>query len=85
MLVLALLIWVGVSFGVPNYLSDCVDRAVPIGEFIHRAESYTGKAYTVYLKKREETGECLYTVKGKKGTAIVNAETGEVVKFFKRH
>jgi len=30
---------------------------VPIGEFINRVENYTGKAYKVYLKKREETGE----------------------------
>ena len=74
----------GFSFSVPRYLKDCVENSVHIGDFIDSVEAYTGKAYKVYLKKRKRTGKCLYTVKGERGTAIVDAETGEVVKFYKK-
>ncbi len=84
-LIYTLLLVGGFCFPVPYYLKDCVEKAVPIGDFIYNVESYTGKAYKVYLKKRRRTGKCLYTVKGVKGTAIVDAETGEIIKFYKRY
>ena len=74
----------GLAFSVPKYLKDCVENSVHIGDFIDSVESYTGKAYKVYLKKQRRTGKCLYTVKGERGTAIVDAETGEIVKFYKK-
>ncbi len=75
---------ISISFGVPRYLKDCMDKAIHIGDFIYSVESYTGKAYKVYLRKRKKTGKCLYTVKGERGTAVVDAETGEIIKFYKR-
>lgn len=78
------LLTLSISFSIPRYLQDCLANAVPIGDFIYTVESYTGKAYKVYLKKRKKTGKCLYTVKGERGTAVVDAETGEIVKFYKR-
>ena len=73
-----------IALGVPRYLKDCVEIAVPIGDFIYSVEDYTGKVYKVYLKKSRRTKKCYYTVKGVRGTAIVDAETGEVVKFYKK-
>ena len=83
-LIFLMLFAISISFSVPRYLRDCLENAVPIGDFIYTVESYTGKAYKVYLKKRKRTGKCLYTVKGERGTAVVDAETGEIVKFYKR-
>lgn len=72
------------SFPVPRYLKDCIKDAVPIGDFIYTVETYVGKAYKVYLKKRKKSGRCLYTVKGERGTAILDAKTGEIIKFYKK-
>ena len=83
-LVLLLILTGSSVFSVPHYLKDCVEIAVPIEDFIYNVESYTGKVYKVYLKKSRRTRKCYYTVKGVRGTAIVDAKTGEVVKFFKK-
>ena len=80
----AMLLFISVAFSTPRYLKECMEKAIHIGDFIYSVESYTGKAYKVYLKKRKKTGKCLYTVKGERGTAIVDAETGEIVRFYKK-
>jgi len=74
----------GFTFGTPKYLKECIDKALDLTEAVRGVEHLTGKVYKVYLSKRRRTGECLYKIKGLEGTAVVDAETGELVKFFKK-
>ncbi len=60
---------------------DCVSRAVSINAAINKAVEHTGKVYSVKLYKKKKTGECLYSVRGTKGFATVDALTGEVIRF----
>lgn len=71
-----------ISQAVPWYLKECLEVAVDAKIAIKNAEKYTGKVYKLYLTRRS-SGECLYKIKGEKGTAVVDALTGKVVKFFK--
>jgi hypothetical protein len=45
---------------------------------------HTGKVYNVKLYKKKKTGECLYSVRGVRGYATVDALTGEVIRFTRR-
>ncbi|NPB07614.1 MAG: hypothetical protein GXN96_01645 [Aquificae bacterium] len=78
------LLLVGLSFGVPKYVKECLGRAIDLTEAVREVEHLTGKVYKVYLSRRKRTGECLYKIKGTQGTAVINAETGELVKFFRK-
>lgn len=63
-------------------MKACLELAVDAKVALENAEEFTGKVYKLYLTKRR-SGDCLYKIKGEKGTAIVDALTGKVVKFFK--
>jgi len=67
---------------VPWYLKECLKVAVDAKVALEDAEKYTGKVYKLYLTRRS-SGDCLYKIKGEKGTAIVDAVKGKVVKFYK--
>ncbi|NPB07127.1 MAG: curli assembly protein CsgG [Aquificae bacterium] len=81
---LALLALISLAYAVPKYLEDCLESALDLKKALEKAEPYTGKVYKAYLSKRKKTGECLYKIKGVKGTAVLDATTGELVNFFKR-
>jgi hypothetical protein len=57
------------SFGVPN---------VPCG-----VERYVGRVYSVVLSKNKK-GECYYRVRGTEGTAVINANDGKLLRFYRK-
>ncbi|WP_461832555.1 hypothetical protein [Aquifex sp.] len=74
----------GFLFAQPWYLKDCINKVVDGEVAIREAKPYTGKVYKLYLTKRRQTGECLYKVKGVKGTAVIDGISGKLIKFFKK-
>ncbi|NPA32475.1 MAG: hypothetical protein GXO04_02485 [Aquificae bacterium] len=78
------LLFAGVLFAQPKYLKECLPKAIDAETAIKSVKEFTGKVYKVYLTRRKKTGECLYKIKGTEGTAVVDATTGKLVKFYKK-
>ncbi|HID65591.1 MAG TPA: hypothetical protein EYP32_01425 [Aquificaceae bacterium] len=84
MLLIFLSFTVSILSAQPWYLRDCIEKVIDAKIALDIAERYTGKVYKLYLTKRKSTGECLYKIKGLKGTAIVDGFTGKLIKFYKK-
>ncbi len=82
MFVLAILLLVSMSWA--SSWQSCVEGAVDLEKAVKNAVPHTGKVYAVKLYLKKKTGECLYSVRGIKGYATVDASTGEVIRFTKR-
>ena len=82
MYVLTLLLAISLSWAYS--WQNCVEGAVGVETAVKNAASHTGKVYAVKLYLKKKTGECLYSVRGLKGYATVDANTGEVIRFTKR-
>ena len=73
MLVLAL----GVAFG-----SDCVAR-ITVEEASRQASQYVGRVLSVNLSKNKK-GECYYRVRGTEGSAVIDANDGKLLRFYRK-
>ena len=67
----------GVSFG-----SDCVAK-LSVEEASRQASQYVGRVLSVNLSKTKK-GECYYRVRGTEGTAVIDANDGKLLRFYRK-
>ena len=67
----------GVAFG-----SDC-DARITVEEASRQASQYVGRVLSVNLSKNKK-GECYYRVRGTEGTAVIDANDGKLLRFYRK-
>jgi uncharacterized membrane protein YkoI len=73
----SLLLILGVAFG-----SDCVPR-ITVEEASRQASQYVGRVLSVNLSKNKK-GECYYRVRGTEGSAVIDANDGKLLRFYRK-
>jgi len=73
----SLLLALGVAFG-----SDCVAR-ITVEEASRQASQYVGRVLSVSLSKTKK-GECYYRVRGTEGSAVIDANDGKLLRFYRK-
>jgi uncharacterized membrane protein YkoI len=73
----SLLLALGVAFG-----SDC-DARITVEEASRQASQYVGRVLSVNLSKNKK-GECYYRVRGTEGTAVIDANDGKLLRFYRK-
>ncbi|MCX7760213.1 MAG: PepSY domain-containing protein [Hydrogenothermaceae bacterium] len=71
------------SFFVISHASECVSN-LSISHVESTAKSFVGSIESVKLAKDKRENICVYKVKGENGYVVVDASTGEVLKFYKK-
>jgi len=66
-----------VAFG-----SECVPR-LSVDEVSRQASQYVGRILSVSLSKAKK-GECYYRVRGTEGSAIIDANDGKLLRFYRK-
>lgn len=74
---LVLVLAVGIAFG-----SDCVPR-LSVEEASRQASQYVGRVLSVNLSKNKK-GECYYRVRGTEGSAVIDANDGKLLRFYRK-
>ena len=74
---LLLVLTLGVAFG-----SDCVAK-LSVEEASRQASQYVGRVLSVSLSKNKK-GECYYRVRGTEGTAVIDANDGKLLRFYRK-
>jgi hypothetical protein len=74
---LLLVLALGVAFG-----SDCVAR-ITVEEASRQASQYVGRVLSVSLSKNKK-GECYYRVRGTEGSAVIDANDGKLLRFYRK-
>ena len=74
---LLLVLALGVAFG-----SDCVPK-ITLEEASRQASQYVGRVLSVNLSKNKK-GECYYRVRGTEGTAVIDANDGKLLRFYRK-
>jgi uncharacterized membrane protein YkoI len=74
---LLLVLTLGVAFG-----SDCVAK-LSVEEASRQASQYVGRVHSVVLSKNKK-GECYYRVRGTEGTAVIDANDGKLLRFYRK-
>ncbi|MEZ0323525.1 MAG: PepSY domain-containing protein [Hydrogenothermaceae bacterium] len=70
------------SFAISN-ASECVSN-LSISHVESTAKSFVGSIESVKLSKDRRENTCVYRVKGENGYVVIDASTGEVIKFYKK-
>ncbi len=62
--------------------TDC-RPSVSLEQASQIAKQYVGEVYSVSLRRSKKTGECYYSVRGREGTATIDASSGKLVRFYR--
>ena len=62
--------------------SDCVPK-LGADEVSRQASQYVGRVLSVSLSKTKK-GECYYKVRGTEGSAVIDANDGKLLKFYRK-
>jgi uncharacterized membrane protein YkoI len=73
----SLLLTLGSAFG-----SDCVPK-LSVEEASRQASQYVGRVLSVSLSKTKN-GECYYRVRGTEGSAVIDANDGKLLRFYRK-
>ncbi len=79
--VLAFVFSLSFLYGAPY--EGCLRYAIPIERAIEIAKRHVGKPYKVWIGMSKRTGECFWKVKGTEGYLILQASSGEVIRFYR--
>jgi uncharacterized membrane protein YkoI len=74
---LLLVLALGSAFG-----SDCVPK-LSVEEASRQASQYVGRVLSVILSKTKN-GECYYRVRGTEGSAVIDANDGKLLRFYRK-
>jgi len=80
-IILALIILAGTSLAGSYY--DCIRRAIDIERAVDIARPQVGTPFKAWISKSKRTGECFWKIKGTEGYMILDAENGEILKFYR--
>ncbi len=72
-----------ISFSKAGTFYDCVYDAIDMERAINVAREHVGKPFKAWVSQSKRTGECFWKVKGTEGYVIMEAGTGEVIKFYR--
>ena len=62
---------------------DCVRNAIDIERAVEIARPQVGTPFKAWVSQSKRTGECFWKVKGTQGYVIMEADSGEVIRFYK--
>ena len=62
---------------------SCLRGAISIERAVEIGRDYVGKPYKVWIGMSKRTGECFWKVKGTEGYLILQARSGEVIRFYR--
>ncbi len=71
----------GLSHGGSYY--DCIRDAIRAEQALDIARDYVGKPFKLWISKSKRTGECFWKIKGTEGYIILQANSGEIIRFYK--
>jgi len=74
------LLGVGLAF---SYDVEC-RPTVKIEEAIRQASQFVGEVSSISLS-RNKKGECYYRVRGSEGTALIDANSGKLLRFYRKN
>ena len=74
------LLGIGLAFG---YDDQC-RPAVKIEEATRQASQFVGEVSSISLS-RNKKGECYYRVRGSEGTALIDANSGKLLRFYRKN
>ena len=74
-----ILLIVSLSFASPD---QCNPR-LSVEEASRQSSQLVGKVYSVNLS-RNKKGECYYRVRGSEGTALIDANSGKLMRFYRK-
>ncbi|WP_448584150.1 hypothetical protein [Thermocrinis sp.] len=63
-------------------LEQCNPR-LSVEDASKQASQLVGKVYSVNLSKSKK-GECYYRVRGSEGTALIDADSGKLIRFYRK-
>ncbi len=69
------------SFGGSYY--DCIREAIDMERAVEIAKAQVGTPFKAWISRSRRTGECFWKVKGTEGYIVLDAESGEVLKFYR--
>ncbi len=80
-LALTLSLLLGISYaGIPY---DCVRHAIDMEKAISIAREHTGKPFKAWISRSRKTGKCFWKIRGMKGYIMLDANSGEIIKFYR--
>jgi len=79
MLFAGILLIVSLSFA----SSDQCNPRLSVEEASRQSSQLVGKVYSVNLS-RNKKGECYYRVRGSEGTALIDANSGKLIRFYRK-
>ncbi len=62
---------------------DCISGAIEIERAIEIARAQVGTPYKAWISQSRRTGECFWKVRGTQGYMVIDARSGEIVKFYR--
>ena len=62
---------------------DCIRGAIEIERAIDIARSQVGTPYKAWISRSRRTGECFWKVRGTEGYMVIDARSGEIIKFYR--
>ncbi|WP_333784582.1 curli assembly protein CsgG [Thermocrinis sp.] len=63
-------------------LDQCNPR-LSVEDASRQASQFVGKVYSINLS-RNKKGECYYRVRGSEGTALVDVNSGKLIRFYRK-
>ncbi|SHK50560.1 PepSY domain-containing protein [Thermocrinis minervae] len=66
-----------------TFAVEC-NPSINMEQAINAAKQFVGEVHSVKLRKSYKTGECYYSVSGSQGSAIIDANTGKLVRFYSK-
>lgn len=66
-----------------SFASECVET-IPIYKVESTAKSYVGQIKSVKLSKDKRDNVCVYRIYGENGYVVIDAVSGELLRFSKR-
>ncbi|MFN3814031.1 MAG: hypothetical protein ACK4SM_05350 [Aquificaceae bacterium] len=62
--------------------ADC-PASISMEEAIRVGKSYVGDVISSSRGQNRKTGECYYRIRGRDGTAIIDAKDGKLIRFYR--
>jgi len=78
---LSLLVFTTLSY--PDSYYDCIRKAIDIERAVDIARAQVGIPYKVWISQSKKTGECFWKIRGTEGYLILDAENGEILRFYR--
>ncbi len=71
------------AFSYAGSYYDCIRNAIDIEKAVDIAKVQVGIPFKVWISQSKKTGECFWKIRGTEGYLVLDAESGEVLRFYR--